>query len=156
MDLNGALVAADELAALLEREIWSAIEHRRHLQSFHAERLFSWARARAQFQADAEGCQERLFSALSAVARSRGLETLSLDELAAVAPEDAERLSSQLTRLRALAADLAWHDQLNRSLGERTREIARSYLEALAPRAAAYDRQGRAAPLPSSSRNRIR
>ncbi len=142
MGLPEAIANATQLRDSLAQEVERAREERRHISTLNAAALFHGAEKRAQFNADATHLQHALGNSLSEVASKNGLTQLTLENLAAVAPQDASKLSKLFAEIRSLSTALSEIDQLNRAIAERSLSCVESYLQALSFAPQAYDRRG--------------
>jgi len=147
--LEEALDSAERLRDALEAEVERARHEREVLRTLDSDRLFAGASARAAFNAEVAGLEQRLASALARAAGELGLSEVTLARLALRVPQEADALARVLADVRALAGALAELDRLNLLLAGRALACVQGYLTALAPAPTAYDRRGGRAPLRS-------
>ena len=129
---------AEQLKTALATEVESARAQRQLLRSLQAEAILNSSAQREAFNARATRLQYDLSKALDST-RERPLE-----------------LEQTLEEIRSLAMALHELDVFNRTIGNRTLTVVRSYLTAIVPRPAAYDRQGRRARTPHETSHSTR
>jgi hypothetical protein len=144
-NLENAIAVTHQIRDALRAEVERARAERVLIRAMDVEGLMKRAGARAEWNALVNQKQAQLSSELALVARAHGLAEVTIDGLRGVAPAPTERLAQAFAEVRSLAAALAELDDLNRALGQRALSFVRSYLTALSPRPAAYDRRGMAA-----------
>src|SRR5262249_42392878 len=144
-NLENAIAVTHQIRDALRAEVERARAERVLIRAMDVEGLMKRASARAEWNALVNQKQAQLSSELALVARAYGLTEVTIDGLRGVAPAPTERLAQAFAEVRSLAAALAELDDLNRALGQRALSFVRSYLTALSPRPAAYDRRGMAA-----------
>ncbi len=143
-ELARAVAITESICELLGGELVRAREQRHLIRNMDAERLLASARQRDEANGRLAGLEAELARALGAAGQRLGIETVTLEALGASAPEDTADLRDGLGQVRALASALNELDQLNRQLAERALLYVRSYIGAILPRSAAYDRRGAA------------
>ncbi|HUJ25435.1 MAG TPA: hypothetical protein VLW85_05420 [Myxococcales bacterium] len=124
MTLPAAIAIADELRRELLAEIERAKAERGLLRTFDAQLIHARLQEREEFLSRTQELERRLRAATD------GAAAISLD------------LSARLGELRSLAGTLNELTALNHQLARRAAECARAYVQALTPKAAAYDRRG--------------
>jgi hypothetical protein len=147
--LEEALATTIALRRALESEVDRARAEREVLRTLDPDRIFAGAAARAAFNAQVADLEGKLASALSRTAGALGATEVTLALLAEQSPAEAAALSRALSDVRALAAALAELDRLNLHLAGRALACVQSYLTALQPAPAAYDRRGVRAAAPA-------
>ena len=140
--LEEALATAYELRDALQDEVERAQHEREILRSLDADRLFAGASARESFNAEVARLETALAAALKRTADAFGLDEVTIQRLARIAPADTARLGRVLDEIRAQAGALAQLDRLNVMLAGRAMACVQGYLTALNPAPAAYDRRG--------------
>ncbi len=150
-DLARAVQVATNMRDALEVEIDRARAQRHLIRKMESDALLESARARATTNAMLAQWEGELAVLLAAIARDLGLDAVTLDLLAARAPEPSAPLRERLGELRALGAALRELDSLNQQLTERALAFVRGYVGTLVPKAAAYDRRGAAVVEPQIS-----
>lgn len=143
MSIENAVAAAEGIRDLLVREIERAAVERKQVRELDALAMLDWAQARDRFHGEAESLQRELADALTAARDTFGLAEVRLETLAEHAPDEAGRLDACLEEIRALSAELAEQDRLNRMVLERTAEMVQAYTSALRPGTVSYDRHGK-------------
>lgn len=142
MDLEQTITTAQRLREALTSELERARDERRLLRTLDAANLMDRAIKREHFNSSTTLLQREFQSQLVRMGQHLGLEQFSIEALSEKEPAGAERLSATVAEVRALASALKELDALNRMLAERALGVVRSYLSAIVPRTAAYDRQG--------------
>jgi hypothetical protein len=154
-NLENAIAVTHQIRDALRAEVERARAERVLIRAMDVEGLMKRASARAEWNALVNQKQAQLSSELALVARAYGLSEVTIDGLRGIAPAPTERLAQAFAEVRALAAALAELDDLNRALGQRALSFVRSYLTALSPRPAAYDRRGMAPASGARSSNTV-
>jgi hypothetical protein len=150
--LEEAIATTIALKGVLEAEVARARAEREVLRTLDSDRIFAGAAVRAAFNAQVADLEARLAADLGRAAGALGTTEVTLARLAALVPAETAALSSALAEVRALAAALAELDRLNLMLAGRALACVQSYLTALQPTPAAYDRRGlRAGAAPARS-----
>ncbi|MBX7113992.1 MAG: hypothetical protein K1X64_06605 [Myxococcaceae bacterium] len=145
MELTPAIATAEKLKDALVSEVERAREERLLLRNLDGEALLRRAALRDGFNIACVALQRALQRDLAGAAKRLSLTEVTLPALAAQVPTEAAQLSGVLAQVRLLSSTLAELDALNRSLGERTLSVVRSYLAAVVPKAASYGPQGQQA-----------
>jgi hypothetical protein len=141
-ELERAITTTETLRAALEAEVGRARHERVLIRTFDVQGLLERATARGELNALVAALERDLAGHLAGAGRALGLEEVTLEALAARAPEPAARLAASLAEVRSCAAALAELDDLNRSLTQKALACVRGYLNAVMPVASAYDRRG--------------
>ncbi len=156
MKLDAAIETATRLRDALSAEVESARTERGLLRKLDGDGLFARAAERARFLGETSRLERDLAAALARAAGALGLPEVTLARLELAAPGPARRLASLLGEIRALAGALREIDGLNAALAQRALSCVRGYVDALAPRASAYDRAGARAAAPQGALVSIR
>jgi hypothetical protein len=127
MSILLAIAAADALREELLAEIDRARDERVLLRSFDAGKIHARLAGREAFMQRMDGLQRRL---LDAAGPMKTPESVPVE------------LRGRIAEVKALAATLSELTSLNHQLARRAADCARAYVQALSPRAAAYDRRG--------------
>ncbi|HET6412290.1 MAG TPA: flagellar export chaperone FlgN [Anaeromyxobacter sp.] len=140
--LEEALAITVELRRVLESEVERSRTERETLRSLDSDRIFAGVAARAAFNAEVAELEGRLSGSLARAAGRIGAPEATLARLAERVPAETSALSRVLADVKALAGALAELDRLNLMLAGRALACVQSYLTALHPPLAAYDRRG--------------
>jgi len=124
MTLPAAIAVADELREELLAEIERAKAERGLLRTFDAQLIHARLQEREEFLARTQELERRLRAATD------GMAVVSLE------------LAARMGEIRSLAGTLNELTSLNHQLARRAADCARAYVQALSPKAAAYDRRG--------------
>ncbi len=143
MELTSAIATAEKLKEALAAEVERAREERLLLRALDGEALLRRAALRDGFNISCVALQRVLQRDLAGAAQRLSITEVTLQALATQVPLEAAQLSGVLTEVRMLSSTLAELDALNRSLGERTLSVVRSYLSSVVPKAASYGPQGK-------------
>lgn len=143
MSLGPALLAAQQLRDTLVQEVKRSKDARLILRGVNTSALFDYAASREAFNTTSARLSAELTAGIAAVARDRGLDDVSVEQLKALYPNEGEELARCLGQLKSLAAALHELDTLNNHLAERALAIVRAYVNHVTPPTAAYTRFGR-------------
>lgn len=150
-NLERAIEIGQGIKSALEGEVGRAQGERVLVRKFDVQGLFRRAAQREGFNTDVARLQQGLTVELRAIAQHYGLEEVTLERLAILAPEPARRLTAVLAEVRALAGALAELDELNRTLAHRASVCVKGYLQALSISTSGYDRRGGVQTVQSST-----
>ncbi len=151
--LHQALGVCEEIVAALRVELARNHDLGSALARLDGDAILGFVSARNSFLEAVGQLQERLSTHLSLAGRALGLREVTVASLAAKTPEQAEALARAFATLRELTYELKLRDDSNKELLDRGLAVVNSYLAAMRPSGAAYDRRGAAptAPVTNSS-----
>jgi len=151
--LNQALAVCDDLIEALQAELARNHELGTALARLDGDGILSFVSGRNSFLEVVSALQEQLTSHLAIAGRALGLREVTLASLAGKAPDQADSLAQAFATIRELTYDLKVRDEQSKDLLDRGLAVINSYLTALRPSGAAYDRRGAtpASPVTNSS-----
>ncbi len=149
MNLDAAISLSLSLKDALAAEVRRSRESRAVLKQMKIDALLEQAAERDAFNQRSAYLSDTLAHALADVARARGVEDVTLDQLNAWYPFEGAQLSAVFAEIRGLTSALKELDLFNQTLADRALTFVRAYVGHLAPRPTAYGRRG--APSTSES-----